>query len=539
RSRGVRRVELPRLRLSFTRSGKRLYCDQHSGKWLSDRACPESVEHLVGQWGGGTVLLEDVAGAFVVLVSAVAEPIRPADHHGDLGAVEQYLPLQLVLRRGAKSWVSNLVEGSRHYYYPLHLSGTLSFTPTPAASFYLLLCRFLTWHFSEVAAMASAISEVSTSEERQLWARLNLLETDFHADAVACRLRIILAAIPYGASAIPPWHKGVQLLEYARKRHLVSAGCAISLQQEMTLLALQEARDYAEREAPELLVRRAVVANLVAAEQWDATPGVVTPTSAAAPVLLGPLVDDSGFDKVFDNSFLREEGFMERISASVKGMVYNRPEGESAALDGVSALAYMDQLLPKAGGLAAVSLPIFLLYEMFTGTIHVNLVRGDETPLLASALLRVMMASKSNSPSPQLAVLRALEANDDVRHSMPQWGSEGTKRTMKLGGLVKFDHDSASRLMKMAMENLREKEASLRRPAHYEPLEPPARCVMVEVQDARSPRYWAPPITSNVLNNSRAFRASLGAEFGDRPLAEVVRGYVVPAEGEELMAGGA
>ena len=48
-------------------------------------------------------------------------------------------------------------------------------------------------------------------------------------------------------------------------------------------------------------------------------------------------------------------------------MVYNRPEAENAALDGVSALAYMDQLLPKVGGLAAVSLPILDASRMPTG----------------------------------------------------------------------------------------------------------------------------------------------------------------------------
>ena len=48
----VQRVELPRLRLSFTRNGAKLHCDQHRGYWLMDRACPAAVERLVTQWGG-------------------------------------------------------------------------------------------------------------------------------------------------------------------------------------------------------------------------------------------------------------------------------------------------------------------------------------------------------------------------------------------------------------------------------------------------------------------------------------------------------
>ena len=46
---------------------------------------------------------------------------------------------------------------SRHYYYPLHLSGTFTFAPTLASSLYLLLCRLFTWHFAEVAAMSSTV----------------------------------------------------------------------------------------------------------------------------------------------------------------------------------------------------------------------------------------------------------------------------------------------------------------------------------------------------------------------------------------------
>ena len=147
------------------------------------------VHHLVAQWGGGTVLLETAAGDLSVLVSALSEPVRPwAERADSLSPAERFLPGQLVLRRGKPSWMANLAEGrecmspvgtrlifcrswpgSRYYFYPLHRCGMMVFTPTPAASLYLLLCRYLTWHFQEVAAMASAISEVSGPEERQLW----------------------------------------------------------------------------------------------------------------------------------------------------------------------------------------------------------------------------------------------------------------------------------------------------------------------------------------------------------------------------------
>lgn len=41
--------------------------------------------------------------------------------------------------------------------------------PPANCSRYLLLCRYLTWHFADVVAMASAICEVVRPEEQQLW----------------------------------------------------------------------------------------------------------------------------------------------------------------------------------------------------------------------------------------------------------------------------------------------------------------------------------------------------------------------------------
>ena len=54
-----------------------------------------SSEQVADTLGGGTVVLEDDAGEFMVLVSAVAEPIRPGLYGATIRPVERALPSQV------------------------------------------------------------------------------------------------------------------------------------------------------------------------------------------------------------------------------------------------------------------------------------------------------------------------------------------------------------------------------------------------------------------------------------------------------------
>ena len=47
---------------------------------------------------------------------------------------------------------------------------------------------------------------------------LSVLQGECHADAVACRLHLTLASLPFGKHARPPWDVAKQLLEYSSKR---------------------------------------------------------------------------------------------------------------------------------------------------------------------------------------------------------------------------------------------------------------------------------------------------------------------------------
>ncbi|CAK0887697.1 unnamed protein product [Prorocentrum cordatum] len=518
---GLLRVEFPRLRLSFTRRNDQLHCDQHRGFWLMDRTCLAATERLLAHWGGGTLLLVNVAGEMIVLASAVAEPIRP--RLGDFG--EGLLPCRLVLRRGDPGWVSNLEEGCRHYYYRVHPAGTFALAPTLAAGLYLLLCRFFTWHFAEIVAMARTVSEVASSEERQLWDRLHLLAAaPYHADAVACCLHLADATAPFTAEEpdAVSWDLRRLLLEYVRKRHLVSADCALPRERELALLdsLLQGASSQAvSLEHPVELAARRVVLQAMLREASEGGARAASSLQVSVPNHLGPGTADAGFDRVVDRSFTEDARLLEKISATVQDVAYSRPEASN--MQGTEAIGFLDDLLSP--GAILTSVPFALLYELFTKTLRVEVVVGDDGAALASILLRVVAqgATKSTSTS----VLRALELNPGVCDQMPKWGSGDLSWSFGIGRFT-FDKASSSKLQKAACQTLRQLQGSLAWPRDFGSV-PSAASEVVVAADVDHIRHWTAPLTADVRCARRAFGARQGVEFGGRPLEALASRYAV------------
>ncbi|CAE8740640.1 unnamed protein product, partial [Polarella glacialis] len=148
--------------------------------------------------------------------------------------------------------------------------------------------------------------------EQQLWDRLNLLAAaPHHPDAVACCLSLALATAPYrkgpAASLTHGWSTGQILLEYVRKRHLLSADCGLSLEQELQVIDLQ--RDLATGGskaasplllAAEVAARRAALQELLGCSQRHKGGVVVLGADAERcelPVQLGVYLECGGFDR--------------------------------------------------------------------------------------------------------------------------------------------------------------------------------------------------------------------------------------------------
>ncbi|CAE7946614.1 unnamed protein product, partial [Symbiodinium sp. KB8] len=495
----VRRIEFPRLWLSFQEHGGHLHCEQHSGFWLAECKWSNKVCRLLQQFGGGTLLLENDSGEYAILVSAAAQPVRPSTWAAD-GTPEKLLPGQLAFRRGREEWLQNL-DGPRHYRYDVHFSQMFIFTPTLAAGLYFLLCRFMTWHFAEAVSMAETITEACTEEEKQLWDAMKSLEHDCHADAIACRLHLSMAISPYAVSL--PWSTAAQFLEYTRKRHLVSTSCALSLKQELAVLKLDEVRH--SKKYSKLKAYQSTVEALAACKDGK----------VHLPVDLGPLAGDSGFDLVVDKSFLKDLNFFEKIAASAKGVAYNRPK--AATMVGIDGMRFLNDLFGGIRG-GCADVPLFLLYELFTGTISVEMVNKDNQQDLASLLLRVIAGSQTGA---EWSVLRALERNPQVCGCMPQWGSDEAKRSWALPGGHHFDRNSVSTLMKAASNKLKSMEKDLRIPNFAEA---PQRQTSLTIEDvagfSSNIRFQSPPLTADVRCCSRA--SKMTAEVSPKqPLARL------------------
>ncbi|CAJ1349252.1 unnamed protein product [Effrenium voratum] len=300
------------------------------------------------------------------------------------GSPQGFLTSSPVLRRGEQAWVANLAEGSRHYCYPVHLSGSFAFAPTQAANLYLLLCRFFTWNFPEAAASASTVSEISTSEERQIWERLCLVASAaHHPDCAAACLRLSLATQPYSTVATR-WDTSQLLLEYVRKRPL-SASCRLKPEEELQLL-ISRCPEGA-RLLPELAQRRQALQDrpvLVSGE----LPGLRA-LKLELHLSLGAFLLDDGFDRastpVCDKTFTEEVGFFER------DVTYNRPE--KSHLSGVEAMSFLDGLFSMFGGVARLGQKPGLL---------VGYLKGKETSYGHALRLDFRIGPAANAAFPLL-----------------------------------------------------------------------------------------------------------------------------------------
>ena len=201
----IERIELPRVRLSFSRGADgRLYSEQHSGYYVSNERSRLTCTLLEGVQSA--LLLENAEGELFILCAATGKPNRPC-----MGL----FPSQVLLDRSNAEWLSRLSD-IRHYLYPMHLSRTLLFTPTLASALFLLLLRFITRQYEAVFRMAdSCVSDIKlTDDEQQLFDALDIVSTDHHPDAHACRLRIWLALNSSSTLVSCPWDVAEEMKGY-------------------------------------------------------------------------------------------------------------------------------------------------------------------------------------------------------------------------------------------------------------------------------------------------------------------------------------
>lgn len=226
----VSRVELPRLRLSFRRAAKTdiFLCDQFPGFQISNQRTARLQQDILRGAGSSAILLESSGREVAILVPAGSKPV--AVLHPKSSAV-----VMIGLDRSDSSWLGNLGE-ARAYLYRVHASESYVVPSTVEASLYMLLQCFLTRSYTRVpACIASCITDVQLSAEaEQITQCFRLFSNNKHPDAIACRLKLMLA---FECTPIRlPWSLVSEVERYACVRLHVSAACRLSLSEEHDLL---------------------------------------------------------------------------------------------------------------------------------------------------------------------------------------------------------------------------------------------------------------------------------------------------------------
>ncbi|KAH9261268.1 hypothetical protein BASA81_000972 [Batrachochytrium salamandrivorans] len=148
----------------------------------------------------------------------------------------------LVLDRANVEWHNALSQ--RYFLYPVHVSLSFLMSKGIDSGLYLLLLRFFHRDYLQVFRLADSIATDTAFSPAGLgiFHALALANDDFHPDAHACRLKISLVTMDSGVKL--PWDLTLQMCRYVTKLSHVSAGCRISLEEELQLLESEGAIAY-------------------------------------------------------------------------------------------------------------------------------------------------------------------------------------------------------------------------------------------------------------------------------------------------------
>ena len=411
-------VELPLLNLTFearqatTAAGavtRRLYCTDHPSLFITNDRPADVVALIEGL--GSALLLQTDQGDYFALVAASGVPGRVEVLTGQCPSLQ---PLSLfgshvIFDHTNDGWSRRLGD-MRHYLYPIHLSGAFLFTPNFAASLYLLLLRFLNRQYEAVFQMAPAtVSDTPlTPEEQQIWDQLACLQTDFHPDAHACRLKLSLAMMGDNSVMACPWDMAAEMAQYCRKRAFVSAACRLTVPEETRIL---------QAVAPHPAFRNRLYV-LAAYARGAEVSQALEATGPAAPRL-----DD--VDLIEDESVL---DYRPDLFSSFSFMQYERPE--FAKLVGTSAVDYLETMMQQDRLGLNRSNGFLFVYELLTGVLPLKLLPGDVPHNWGALLLRLFPASELQKTGPYLSALRILSRNPDLAKGMPALED---RRQLKIG----------------------------------------------------------------------------------------------------------
>jgi hypothetical protein len=241
-------IEMPRLRLRLVpRRGRdnilRLHILDQEDWWL-DRLDDEKDDSL---WPCGKTFLRGLPHS-LFLRSTRGERHLIVPNHDVCRPRIQGEPFSTSLRFDRSSATWQEVMSQRYYSYPIHTSRTFLIQPTLASLLYLILMRMLNRDYVSAFSLLDlcTVDVAFNAEERWVFDRLvQRTASDGHPDAVACRLKLVLAVRMMQQQASTSMGKDVWVREihhecdrYLNVRDHVSAACRLTPQEEMNLLKL-------------------------------------------------------------------------------------------------------------------------------------------------------------------------------------------------------------------------------------------------------------------------------------------------------------
>ena len=192
-------IEIPRLRLRLVpRRGHdnilRLHVLDQEDWWL-DRLDDEKDDSL---WPCGKTFLRGLPHS-LFLRSSRGERHLIVPNHDVCRPRIQGAPFSTSLRFDRSSATWQEVMSQRYYSYPIHTSRAFLMQPTLASLLYLILMRMLNRDYVSAFSLLDlcTVDVAFNAEERWVFDRLvQRTASDGHPDAVACRLKLVLAVRP-------------------------------------------------------------------------------------------------------------------------------------------------------------------------------------------------------------------------------------------------------------------------------------------------------------------------------------------------------
>ncbi|UKK01646.2 hypothetical protein MACK_002464 [Theileria orientalis] len=360
------------------------------------------------------------------------------------------------------NWLNNL--DSRHYLYKVHTSRCFLFVPTSSSLLYLLMCRFLDRQYEQVCRLSSNMifDQVQNDESILYWSIISRIDsnTDTHPDAYASRLHILLAANKQGITiskginiltvSTNKFKKGLstfksifsgqskstsqsasashqqskeasartggdddkifinwvlheQLCHYIHLNRLVSAGCKLSIDEELELLSLCQSYYLLNtlKASNNALIREYVVSS-------DVELGVPSKPTV------------TNFDEIVDRSVV-DKNLVIDAATSFTTMRYKKPHEMQS---GPNSLEYIDKLLQKG-----VTISEFMtVYELLLGVFPLTTFPNETTHGWGVMLTRVISYKEKGAKNMMMSTLKVLCTNPGVAAHMPPCPEDLSKK---------------------------------------------------------------------------------------------------------------